>query len=136
MVQRTIFKYFLYYSASAASSALPSSSSLCNSLYTIAASAPPARGATMKIQTCDNAVASPSKNKLPNAVAIDLAGLTDVPVRPIPTKCTNVKVKPMIIPANFGADAFSDVALKITYTKINVNTTSANNAPIMPPALI
>ena len=74
----------------------------------------------MKIHTWLKAVASPVKNKSPNAVAIDLAGLTDVPVKPIPTRWTKVNVKPIITPANFGAAAFSDVALKITYTNTNV----------------
>ena len=83
-------------------------------LKTKAAIKPPMSGATIKIQTCDKASVLPLKIKDANAVAILLAGLTDVPVKLIPTKWTRVNVKPMIKPGKLPNFALSSVTLRIT----------------------
>ena len=73
-------RFFLKFNYSAAFS------SLCKKAKSKAATTAPNNGPTIKIQTCVKAVASPVKIKFPKAVARLLAGLTDVPVRGIPTK--------------------------------------------------
>ena len=82
-------------------------SSLAKYFHTIAAIAAPTSGPTINTQTWDKA-SPPTKI----AGAKLLAGLTDVPVRGIPIKCTNVNVRPITIPAI--EDFFSsDVTPKI-----------------------
>ena len=47
-----------------------------------------------------------------------LAGLTEVPVRPIPKMCTRVSVRPMISPPKEPCLALGDVTPRIVRTKI------------------
>ena len=56
-----------------------------------------------------------------------LAGLTDVPVRPIPKMCTSVSVRPIISPPNEPWPAFFDVTPSIVRTKMNVSTISTTH---------
>ena len=79
-----------------------------------AANKPPRSGPTINIQTCANASVVPLKIKAAKAVAILLAGLTDVPVKLIPTKWTRVNVKPMIKPGKLPSLALSSVTFKMT----------------------
>ena len=72
----------------------------------------------MNSQTCSKA--SPPCNK---AGAKLRAGFTEVPVIPIPNKCTRVSVKPITIPAT-ALFSFLAVVNSTTDTKINVRIIS------------
>ena len=83
----------------------------------------PTNGAKINTQTWDKAFP-------PRKIAGDklLAGLTDVPVRLIPIRCTNVRVNPITIPAT--DDLVSSlVTPRIVYTNTNVNTHSVIKEP-------
>lgn len=80
----------------------------------------PTNGAATKIQSCSRA--APPANK---AGPIERAGLTEVPVIPIHTRCTNTKVRPIKKPARSPAPRSESVVANTTNTKINVNTNSA-----------
>ena len=55
-----------------------------------------------------------------------LAGLTLVPVNPIPRICTRVRVRPITSPPKEPCPAFLLVTPKIVKTKMNVKTTSTS----------
>ncbi len=63
------------------------------------------------------------------------AGLTEVPVSGMPTRCTQVRATPMASPAAPG-EPIRLVAPSTTNTKIKVNTTSTANAPPAPIPII
>ena len=70
------------------------------------------------------------------AGAMLLAGLTLVPVSPIPTMCTNVSVRPMTSPPNEPCPASFEVTPRMVSTKMKVRITStrspATTLPLTP----
>ncbi len=79
----------------------------------------------MNSHTCDSAV-PPSNRAGPN----ERAGLTEVPVSGMPTRCTAVSARPMARPARAGVATFS-VTSRMTRTNAAVSTASRTNAPGM-----
>lgn len=92
----------------------------------IAARAAPQSGASMNIQITDIGAEFPFNNAM-SAGPILLAGLTDVPVKPIPRICTRVSESPIIRPPNDPCFALASVTPSIASTKIKVRTISTIN---------
>lgn len=91
-----------------------------------AAKAPPMNGPTIKIQRSFNA-ATPPKRAGPK----ERAGLTDVPVKRMPTRWITIRVKPMARPARLLVAPFVfEVAPSTTNTKMQVRTISTIKALI------
>src|SRR5690606_40256992 len=95
-------------------------------LRTNAAQSQPAMGATMKSQSCCNAI-PPAKSAGPKL----RAGFTEVPVIGITTICIKANEIPMASPAIIGEVCLDAVAPKITIKKRKVKTNSAISAEVI-----
>ena len=93
--------------------------SLFKNLYANAAIAEPINGATINTQTWAIALVSPTIAIIVAGAKL-LAGLTDVPVKLIPIKWTNVRVNPITIPLT--EDFFSS---EVTPNIVYINTRNA-----------